>query len=318
MASPQPSEEPPQPLQYQTWVLKVSIHCQGCKRKVKRVLQSIEGVYTISIDMQQQKVIVTGNIDGHSLIKKLVKSGKKAELWQDKPSKKEKSSGKSSNDNEKEGKKQNSDDEEDEENHPDNPEEKHVIQPTNGCGGSGSNNNRGPSVKFGSVETIVIHPPGPGTTATMEKPPTGPQNGGGGPPGGTTAKKKKKKKKKSSNANTNSNAGANMGPGPPNGAPTNPGLDGQNNMGPSQVPEGLPPPQQPYNYPPSYGPNYQPQTYVVSYNAAYPSNGSDPMCYMRPSYAYSFREPDVYTVHPTQLESFAFMSDENPNGCFVM
>lgn len=27
----------------QTWVLKVSIHCPGCKRKVKKVLQSIEG-----------------------------------------------------------------------------------------------------------------------------------------------------------------------------------------------------------------------------------------------------------------------------------
>lgn len=27
----------------QTWVLKVSIHCEGCKKKVKKVLQSIEG-----------------------------------------------------------------------------------------------------------------------------------------------------------------------------------------------------------------------------------------------------------------------------------
>lgn len=27
----------------QTWVLKVSIHCKGCQRKVKRVLQTIEG-----------------------------------------------------------------------------------------------------------------------------------------------------------------------------------------------------------------------------------------------------------------------------------
>lgn len=27
----------------QKWVLRVSIHCEGCKRKVKKVLQSIEG-----------------------------------------------------------------------------------------------------------------------------------------------------------------------------------------------------------------------------------------------------------------------------------
>lgn len=28
---------------FQTWVLKVSLHCEGCKRKVKKVLQSIDG-----------------------------------------------------------------------------------------------------------------------------------------------------------------------------------------------------------------------------------------------------------------------------------
>ena len=29
---------------FQTWVLKVSIHCEGCKKKVKKVLQSIDGM----------------------------------------------------------------------------------------------------------------------------------------------------------------------------------------------------------------------------------------------------------------------------------
>lgn len=29
---------------FQTWVLKVSIHCQGCKRKVKKVLRGIDGI----------------------------------------------------------------------------------------------------------------------------------------------------------------------------------------------------------------------------------------------------------------------------------
>lgn len=28
---------------FQTWVLKVSIHCEGCKRKVKKVLRNIDG-----------------------------------------------------------------------------------------------------------------------------------------------------------------------------------------------------------------------------------------------------------------------------------
>uniref|UniRef100_A0A8R7TDG6 HMA domain-containing protein n=1 Tax=Triticum urartu TaxID=4572 RepID=A0A8R7TDG6_TRIUA len=32
-----------EPLQYTTTVLRVSIHCEGCKKKVKKVLHSIEG-----------------------------------------------------------------------------------------------------------------------------------------------------------------------------------------------------------------------------------------------------------------------------------
>lgn len=66
----------------QTWVLKVYIHCEGCKKKVKKVLQSIDGVYTTAIDAAEQKVTVTGNVaSADVLLKKLLKSGKHAELW---------------------------------------------------------------------------------------------------------------------------------------------------------------------------------------------------------------------------------------------
>ncbi|XP_060219102.1 heavy metal-associated isoprenylated plant protein 34-like [Lycium barbarum] len=68
-------------LKTQTCVLKVNIHCDGCKHKVKKKLQKIEGVYTVKIDSDQSKVTVTGNVDPATLIKKLVKSGKHAELW---------------------------------------------------------------------------------------------------------------------------------------------------------------------------------------------------------------------------------------------
>ncbi|KAM7277427.1 hypothetical protein ACFE04_019293 [Oxalis oulophora] len=81
-------EEAPEKLKYQTWNLKVSIHCEGCKKKVKKLLHSIEGVYTITIDSQQHKVTVTGNIDADTLIKKLLKSGKHAELIHPAPIKK--------------------------------------------------------------------------------------------------------------------------------------------------------------------------------------------------------------------------------------
>ncbi|KAI4341693.1 hypothetical protein MLD38_026386 [Melastoma candidum] len=71
----------PGPLKYQTWMLKVPIHCEGCRRKVKKVLHSIDGVFTTTIDPQQHKVVVMGDVDTDTLIKKLIKSGKQAEVW---------------------------------------------------------------------------------------------------------------------------------------------------------------------------------------------------------------------------------------------
>lgn len=62
--------------------LKVSVNCcDGCKKKVKKVLRSIEGVLKIEVDPLQPKVIVLGNVDPQILIKKLLKVGKQAEAW---------------------------------------------------------------------------------------------------------------------------------------------------------------------------------------------------------------------------------------------
>ncbi|XP_052206223.1 heavy metal-associated isoprenylated plant protein 37 [Diospyros lotus] len=71
-------------LKIQTWVLKVNIHCDGCKQKVKKLLQRIDGVYQVNLDAEQQKVTVSGSVDSATLIKKLGKAGKHAELWSQK------------------------------------------------------------------------------------------------------------------------------------------------------------------------------------------------------------------------------------------
>jgi hypothetical protein len=42
------------------------------------------GVYTTTVDSQQHKVTVTGNVEADTLIKKLLRSGKHAELWPEK------------------------------------------------------------------------------------------------------------------------------------------------------------------------------------------------------------------------------------------
>ncbi|XP_044500465.1 heavy metal-associated isoprenylated plant protein 34-like isoform X2 [Mangifera indica] len=68
-------------MKLQSCVLRVNIHCDGCKRKVKKVLQKIDGVYSTSIDAEKGRVVVAGNVDPAILIRKLEKSGKHAELW---------------------------------------------------------------------------------------------------------------------------------------------------------------------------------------------------------------------------------------------
>ncbi|XP_038992714.1 heavy metal-associated isoprenylated plant protein 34-like [Hibiscus syriacus] len=70
-------------MKMQTWILKVNIQCScdGCKQKIKKLLQKIDGVYTTSINADQGKVTVTGNVDPAILIRKLEKSGKRAQLW---------------------------------------------------------------------------------------------------------------------------------------------------------------------------------------------------------------------------------------------
>ncbi|CAL9111341.1 unnamed protein product, partial [Musa textilis] len=67
-------------LKIQTCILKVNIHCDGCKKKVKKLLHKVDGVYTTSIDAEQGMVTVSGDVDPATLVKKLAKAGKHAEL----------------------------------------------------------------------------------------------------------------------------------------------------------------------------------------------------------------------------------------------
>ncbi|XP_006645284.1 heavy metal-associated isoprenylated plant protein 33-like [Oryza brachyantha] len=76
-----------EPIECQALVLKVSIHCEGCKKKVKKVLQSVPGVFRCDIDGRSNKVTVTAsrNIDANILVAKLRKSNKQAEPWPEEP-----------------------------------------------------------------------------------------------------------------------------------------------------------------------------------------------------------------------------------------
>ncbi|URE44526.1 Heavy-metal-associated domain [Musa troglodytarum] len=70
-----------QVLKFKTHILKVNIHCDGCKLRVKRILHRIEGVFSVDVDVENKKVTVQGNVDSGTLIDKLTRSGKHAQLW---------------------------------------------------------------------------------------------------------------------------------------------------------------------------------------------------------------------------------------------
>ncbi|KAM7469743.1 hypothetical protein LguiA_007926 [Lonicera macranthoides] len=93
------AEEPSESLKHKTWFLKVPIKCscEGCKKKVRRILFKVEGVYSVDVDTKQQKVTVVGDVNADVLIKRLAKHGKEAKLWPQNTEPTEKKSGKAKN-----------------------------------------------------------------------------------------------------------------------------------------------------------------------------------------------------------------------------
>ncbi|CAM8991461.1 unnamed protein product [Rhodiola kirilowii] len=56
--------------------------CSGCENKIRKALQKLDGVETVEIDMDEQKVTVTGTFsDQLKILKKVRKTGRRAELW---------------------------------------------------------------------------------------------------------------------------------------------------------------------------------------------------------------------------------------------
>ncbi|XP_039069294.1 heavy metal-associated isoprenylated plant protein 37-like [Hibiscus syriacus] len=93
-------------LKIQTCILKVNINCDGCKQKVKKLLQRIEGVYQVNVDAELQRVTVSGSVDSSTLIKKLARAGKHAEVWSQKPNQKQNNCIKDDKTNNNKGQKQ--------------------------------------------------------------------------------------------------------------------------------------------------------------------------------------------------------------------
>ncbi|KAL7129878.1 hypothetical protein ABFS83_13G097200 [Erythranthe nasuta] len=61
--------------------LRVHMDCPGCERRVTKALSKLDGVDNVDIDMNMQKVTVTGRTDQKKVLKKVRSTGRTAELW---------------------------------------------------------------------------------------------------------------------------------------------------------------------------------------------------------------------------------------------
>ncbi|PON88313.1 Heavy metal-associated domain containing protein [Trema orientale] len=312
MASSSAQQAPQEPLKYKTWVLKVSIHCEGCKRKVKKTLQRIDGVYTTSIDSQQHRVTVTGNVDVQILIKKLVKTGKHAEVWRERENLKEeeKFSGKVKN----EGKEK---DPESLNNRTVSPRSKiqakaarNTVSESEKTEKSSGEEESQQSTKKG--KSPEESPAGEDTGETVQRVSEEVDGEGSG------SKKKKRKGQRGKNNSTRSVGSTSSD------TPACRGFQSQpQDQGASQEGSGLINLNHSLRYPyylygaPAY---YPTMVYGASYSTMQPSKAPGPFCYA-PSLPYTCASAhqEMYGVHQgTTLGSFEIFSDENANGCFIM
>ncbi|KAH1131983.1 hypothetical protein J1N35_003361 [Gossypium stocksii] len=61
-------------------VLRVSMHCHGCARKVEKQISKLDGVTSYKVDLESKRVVVIGDIIPFEVLESVSKV-KNAELW---------------------------------------------------------------------------------------------------------------------------------------------------------------------------------------------------------------------------------------------
>ncbi|GAV59295.1 HMA domain-containing protein [Cephalotus follicularis] len=67
--------------QINTVALKIRMDCEGCARKVKKVLSGVKGAKSVEVDLKQQKATVIGKVDPKKVLKAAQSTKKKVEMW---------------------------------------------------------------------------------------------------------------------------------------------------------------------------------------------------------------------------------------------
>ncbi|XP_012091212.1 copper transport protein ATX1 [Jatropha curcas] len=63
--------------------LKVGLHCEECIKKILKAIKKIQDIETYNVDIELNKVIVTGNVTTEEVIKVIHKIGKTATTWEE-------------------------------------------------------------------------------------------------------------------------------------------------------------------------------------------------------------------------------------------
>ncbi|KAI4348529.1 hypothetical protein L6164_009242 [Bauhinia variegata] len=61
--------------------LLVHMDCDGCEKRVRRAISKMHGVDRVEIDMDKQKVTVSGYVDQGKVLKMVRRTGRRAEYW---------------------------------------------------------------------------------------------------------------------------------------------------------------------------------------------------------------------------------------------
>ncbi|OIT32890.1 PREDICTED: heavy metal-associated isoprenylated plant protein 26-like [Nicotiana attenuata] len=68
--------------QLQTVEVKVKMDCEGCERKVRRSVEGMKGVQSVTVEPKQHKLTVVGYVDPEKVVARVAhRTGKKAEIW---------------------------------------------------------------------------------------------------------------------------------------------------------------------------------------------------------------------------------------------
>ncbi|PIA58109.1 hypothetical protein AQUCO_00500208v1 [Aquilegia coerulea] len=63
--------------------LKVGMHCDQCIKKIMKAIKKIDDIETYDLNIELNKITVTGNVTSEEVIKALQKIGKTASNWEE-------------------------------------------------------------------------------------------------------------------------------------------------------------------------------------------------------------------------------------------